>query len=46
MSGRLLMKLEKKLNLDSYFEFLKSYFSTFDFTKIKRKKISGKNFKL
>lgn len=46
MSGRLLMKSEKRLNLDSYFEFLNSYFTIFNIGQVKRKKISGKNFKL
>ncbi len=40
------MKSDKNLNLDSYFHFLKSFFETFKFSQVKRKKISGKNFKL
>lgn len=40
------MKSEPKINLDSYFEFLISYFSMFNFKNVKRKKISGNNFKL
>ena len=46
MNGRLSMKSNKKLNLDSYFDFLAEFFKTFDFKKIKRKKIKGDNFKL
>ena len=40
------MKSNKNINLDAYFEFLKQYFSLFDFSKLKRKKIIGDNFKL
>ncbi len=40
------MKSDKNLNLDSYFNFLAEYFATFDFSKLKRKKVTGKNFKL
>lgn len=40
------MKLKTNINLDSYFKFLKEYFSLFDFSKLKRKKIKGENFKL
>jgi len=40
------MESKKNVNLDSYFEFLKQYFSLFHLTKIKRKKVIGNNFKL
>lgn len=40
------MKSGLKLNLDSYFKFLKDYFELFNFTEVKRKKIVGKQFKL
>lgn len=42
------MKSKQNVNLDSYFEFLEQYFALFPnaMTKVKRKIISGDNFKL
>jgi len=47
MNGKLINLLDiKSGNLDQYFQLLKEYFSTFDFSKLKKKKISGNQFKL
>lgn len=40
------MNPKQNLNLDSYFRLLEEYFSTFDFSKFKIRKVVGKNFKL
>ena len=40
------MKSKIKIDWDAYFSFLEEYFSMFDFSKVKRKKIEGDNFKL
>lgn len=46
MNGVQLKRLKRTLTYDQYLDFLVSFLSMFDMSKVKRKKMTGDHFKL
>ncbi len=46
INGESSMKSKIKLSLDEYFKFLEDYFELFNFQSLKRRPLTGKNFKI